>query len=157
MGVLFISTTLETLVTKISYDNHGCVHQIVIVITSEVVVLSLVYVHTSFKIYFLRQRADSWSIFCLLFGVFFLSHLTVFHSSLLVMDFDLCSVFMANEQWRFFSVPNLLWLRASVCNGNLRGAMTSCFPLATAAETEYWWTKNYCYKGLVAKIHYLSL
>ena len=38
-------------------------------------------------------------------------------------DFDLCSVFMTIEQWRFFSVPHLLWHGPSVYNGHLRGPM----------------------------------
>ena len=37
---------------------------------------------------------------------------------------DRCSALMAIEQWGFFSVPYLLWHRASVYNGYLRGPVT---------------------------------
>ena len=36
-------------------------------------------------------------------------------------NFDLCSAFTAIGQRGFFSVPHLLWNRASVYNGHLRG------------------------------------
>ena len=36
-------------------------------------------------------------------------------------NFDLCSVLMVIEQRGFFSVPHLLWHRAYVYNGHLRG------------------------------------
>ena len=39
-------------------------------------------------------------------------------------NFDLCSALMAVEQWGFFSVPHLLWHRASVYNGHLRGPVS---------------------------------
>ena len=39
-------------------------------------------------------------------------------------NFDLCLALMVIEQWRFFSVPHLLWHGASVYNGHLRGHMT---------------------------------
>ena len=38
--------------------------------------------------------------------------------------FDLCSILMANEQWRFFSVPHLLWHGVSVYNDLFRGPVT---------------------------------
>ena len=41
-----------------------------------------------------------------------------------VANYDLYSALMAIEQWGFLSVPHLLWHRASVCNGHLRGSMT---------------------------------
>ena len=34
-------------------------------------------------------------------------------------NFDPCSALMAIEQWGLFSVPHLLWHRASVCYGHL--------------------------------------
>ena len=39
-------------------------------------------------------------------------------------NFNLCSALMAIEQWRFFSVPHLLWHGASVYNGHLRIPLT---------------------------------
>ena len=38
--------------------------------------------------------------------------------------YELCSAFMAIEQWGFFSVPHLLWHGASVYDTHLRGPVT---------------------------------
>ena len=45
-------------------------------------------------------------------------------------NIDLCSTLMAIERRGLFSVPHLLWHKASVYNGHLRGAVT----LTTIAE-----------------------
>ena len=42
-------------------------------------------------------------------------------------DEGLCLALMAIEQWRFFSVPHLLWYGASVYHGHLRGPMTHIY------------------------------
>ena len=53
------------------------------------------------------------------------SHSRIFqHYLWRVANFDLCSALMAIEQWRFFSVPHLLWHGVSVYNGYLRSAVT---------------------------------
>ena len=51
--------------------------------------------------------------------------------------FYLDFVLMAIEQWRFFSVPHLLWHGASVYNGHLSGPVTQtcCLPLSSGAFT----------------------
>ena len=61
-------------------------------------------------------------------------------------NFDLCSALMVIEQRDIFSVPQLLWHRASVYNGHLRGpecrafgsgAVTTCFnDLSVTAEIQ---------------------
>ena len=43
-------------------------------------------------------------------------------------NFDLCSTLMAIEQWGFFSVPHLLWHRATVHNSHFRGPVTHLLP-----------------------------
>ena len=53
-------------------------------------------------------------------------------------NFDLCSA--ATEQWRFFSVPHLLWHGASIYNGHLLGHRTRdiytyCRALSSGADT----------------------
>ena len=45
-------------------------------------------------------------------------------------NFGPCSALMTIELWRFFSMPHLLWRRASVYNGHLREPVT----LTTIAE-----------------------
>ena len=39
-------------------------------------------------------------------------------------NFDLCSAFIAIEQWGFFNVPHILWHGASVYNCHLREPVT---------------------------------
>ena len=60
---------------------------------------------------------------------FFRSYWRIIHSYGDVMhhyrwkaaNYDLCLVLIAIEQWKFFSVPHLLWHGSSVDNGHLRG------------------------------------
>ena len=56
-----------------------------------------------------------------------------FNSSGTPLFFYLCSVLMAIEQWGFFSVPHLMWYRASVYYGHLRGPVTIT-PIAERLE-----------------------
>ena len=77
----------------------------------------------------------------LFFGVFFMSHSRVFHSYGDVTITDeglqiltgLCSALMAIEQWRFFTVPHLLWHGTSVDNGHHREPVrdTYCRPFGS--------------------------
>ena len=48
---------------------------------------------------------------------------------------DLCSALMAIEQWGFFSVPQLVWLGASIYNGHLQGTVPLT-PIATCLVLE---------------------
>ena len=52
-------------------------------------------------------------------------------------NFYLFSALMAIEQWRFFSVPHLLWHGASVYNGHIRGpvTLTYCRAFSSGAVT----------------------
>ena len=52
-------------------------------------------------------------------------------------NFYLCSAFMPIEQWGLFSVPYLLWHRASIYNGHLRGpdTHTYCREVGSVADT----------------------
>ena len=50
-------------------------------------------------------------------------------------NFDLCSALMAIEQWRFLSVPQLLWHGASFYKGHLRGPLTIT-PISRAFSSE---------------------
>ena len=68
-------------------------------------------------------------LFACLFGVIhptweFFTHTEMSPYWWRAANFDLCSAIMAIEQWGFFSMPHLLWHRASVYNGHLRGPVT---------------------------------
>ena len=54
----------------------------------------------------------------------FFIHLETSPLPAMAVNFDRCSALMAIMQWRFFSVPHLLWLGAFVYNGHLRGPVT---------------------------------
>ena len=54
------------------------------------------------------------------FSLFWRRH----HCGWRATNFDLCSALVAIEQLGFFSVPHLLWHRASVFNGHFRGPVT---------------------------------
>ena len=88
------------------------------------------------KSLFLGKGQTNWVYFVCCLVVFFgpTWQFFIHHYWWWTSNFDLCSATKANEQWRFFSMPNLLWHGASVYNGHLRGSMTSCFPLATAQQ-----------------------
>ena len=67
--------------------------------------------------------------FAFLFGVFdLLENFSLtwryHHHRWRAANFDLSSVLIAMEQWRFFSVPHLLWHGASFYNGHLHGPVT---------------------------------
>ena len=54
----------------------------------------------------------------------FFTHLATSPLPRTAANFDLNSELMAIEQWRFFSVPHILWHGAFVYNGHLRGPVT---------------------------------
>ena len=56
-------------------------------------------------------------------------------------SFDLCSALMAIDPWGFFSVPHLLWHRASVYNGHLRVSVTHTYCRAFGMDL------SHCFRG----------
>ena len=86
----------------------------------------------------------------------FTSHSRIFNSYADVtitaeeLHFDLCSTFIAIEQWWFFSVSRLLWHRASVCSAHLWGPLTLT-PVAEhlAVELSQPVFTTYVYRGWV--------
>ena len=70
--------------------------------------------HLLFNLFIIKIE---FNLFCLLVCLF------VMETSLLPVKG--CKFWpMAIEQWRFFSMPHLLWHRSSVYNGHLRGPVT---------------------------------
>ena len=88
----------------------------------------------------------------------FSSHLrwTRHHSRWRAANFDLCSALIAIEQWRFFSVPHLLWHGASVYNGHLRGPVTFTL-IAERLAMELSLPDIYNYGRLFLDYHYYML
>ena len=87
------------------------------------------YTQNILKHYTLRQLWRSilgeWPVYCLIvplenFSLKWRRH----HYRWRDANFELCSAFMAIEQWGFFSVPHLLLHGASVYNNHLRGPVT---------------------------------
>ena len=58
-------------------------------------------------------------------------------------NFDLCSAFMAIEQWGFFNVPHLVRYGQTVYNGHLRGPVT-----LTTVPSVWQWICHYLFLRL---------
>ena len=76
-----------------------------------------------------NREQDKKGVFLFVWG--FSSHLRIFHlygdvtiAPEDLQKFDICSAFMAIEQWGFLCEPHLLWHGASVYNGDLQGPVT---------------------------------
>ena len=107
-----------------------------------------------FHHYFIRRVSVLMSVF-IIFGVFIYFPLLIFlfqsvhnfwffvslgffvrhHYRWRTANFEFFLALMVIEQWGFFSVPHLLWHRASVYNGHLRGPVTLT-PIAEGLAVE---------------------
>ena len=71
-----------------------------------------------------KGRSFNFNLICGLFGLYCPTREFFTHMETSTANFDLCSAFMAFEQWGFFSLPHLLRHGASFYNGHLWAPVT---------------------------------